>query len=205
MYILSILLFLPIASFAQHHGHQSDMNRQQQAALKKNIFLSQMDTMMRDMELVKLTNNPDVDFLSLMIPHHSGAILMARYEIANGKNMEMGQLAKSIEAEQQVEIQMMQQLLSTLSKPSLDKPSIGKDWDQTMETMMENMPKSEQLPNVDTAFAKVMIPHHQAAIDMAKVILKYGTNKNVKRLAEQIISTQQIEIEQMQTFTGNKK
>ena len=41
---------------------------------------------MRKMDTVKTGISPDYDFMSQMIPHHQGAIEMARYEIENGRN-----------------------------------------------------------------------------------------------------------------------
>jgi uncharacterized protein (DUF305 family) len=43
----------------------------------------------------------------------------------------------------------------------------------------------------------MMIPHHQGAIDMAVDVLRYGRNEQVKRLAQEIIVTQQQEIAAM--------
>ncbi|MGV8856773.1 MAG: DUF305 domain-containing protein [Devosia sp.] len=45
-----------------------------------------------------------------------------------------------------------------------------------------------------------MIPHHQGAIDMGNVILKFGTDPSIKALAAHIISDQQYEIVQMQNW-----
>ena len=48
--------------------------------------------------------------------------------------------------------------------------------------------------NPDVDFASSMIPHHQGAIDMAKVVLKYGKDPELKKLAEDIIKAQDTEI-----------
>ena len=49
----------------------------------------------------------------------------------------------------------------------------------------------------DHDFAAIMIPHHQGAVDMAKVELIYGKDPVLRRLAQEIIVTQEQEIEVM--------
>jgi uncharacterized protein (DUF305 family) len=51
--------------------------------------------------------------------------------------------------------------------------------------------------DVDRDFARMMIPHHQGAIDMARVLLKYGHDERLKRLAQAIIVEQGQEIAYM--------
>ena len=55
----------------------------------------------------------------------------------------------------------------------------------------------EPTGNSDADFVKLMIPHHQAAIDMAKTQLLYGKDPQMRRLAQEIITDQQSEIELM--------
>jgi uncharacterized protein (DUF305 family) len=54
--------------------------------------------------------------------------------------------------------------------------------------------------DADIDFVRGMIPHHQGAIDMAKVELKYGKDLELRKLAEGIVAAQESEIEMMQTW-----
>ena len=70
-------------------------------------MMSAMDKMSRDMAAAPITGDADRDFTAMMIPHHQGAIDMARYELANGKDPALRKLARDIVAAQEKEIAAM--------------------------------------------------------------------------------------------------
>ena len=59
--------------------------------------------------------------------------------------------------------------------------------------------------NSDVDFVRLMLPHHQAAIDMAKTQLLYGKDAQMRRLALEIITDQQLEIELMQHWLKQRE
>jgi uncharacterized protein (DUF305 family) len=66
-----------------------------------------------------------------------------------------------------------------------------------MQSAMERMQQGMSMPmsgDPDVDFASMMIPHHQGAIDMAKVELEYGKNPELRKLADEIIRSQQAEV-----------
>ena len=69
-----------------------------------------------------------------------------------------------------------------------------------MKTMHMAMSSLEPSENGDAEFVRVMLPHHQAAINMARTQLMYGTDPQMRRLAQEIITDQQSEIELMQLW-----
>lgn len=170
----------------------------------ENAFLKMMDSMMTAMDAAPLDTSTQGNFLRQMIPHHQGAIEMAQYEIANGKNREMIQLAKSILTEQQGEIAEMNALLAlySLKRGEPVHAKYKKAMDDAMMKMMMIGPSDKDLErkNIDCAFAMVMLPHHQAAVDMATVLLKLSPEGQIATYAARIISDQQIEIQQMNEF-----
>jgi uncharacterized protein (DUF305 family) len=194
---LIVILLLILASTRPASAQQMVMDKPI-ASDAKNVFLTIMDTMMMRMENAAKGESTGADFMLQMIPHHQGAVAMAKYEIKHGKNFVMIQMAKSILAEQQIEIQLMEIGLNQRAADTANVTAAYKQaMDKTMIVMMQNMPDNSCLNDIDHAFAIVMIPHHQAAIDMARVLLKGPSDAQTSTFARQLISSEEIEIEQM--------
>ncbi len=70
-----------------------------------------------------------------------------------------------------------------------------------MDKMMADM-AVKPTGDVDHDFVEMMVPHHQGAIDMARAVLRYGHNEQLRRLAQEIIVTQQQEIAAMRFALG---
>ena len=75
-----------------------------------------MDKMHHDMSAAPTTGDVDRDFLAMMIPHHGGAVEMARLVLIYGKDPLVRQLAEEIIAGQQAEIAAMQARFKVLDK-----------------------------------------------------------------------------------------
>ena len=73
--------------------------------------------------------------------------------------------------------------------------------DRAMSKMMTDM-AMKPTGDVDHDFVEMMVPHHQGAIDMAQALLRYGHNEPLRRLAQEIIVTQQQEIAAMRFALG---
>jgi uncharacterized protein (DUF305 family) len=74
--------------------------------------------------------------------------------------------------------------------------------DAAMARMMHDM-TVKPTGDVDRDFVAMMVPHHQGAIDMALAMLRYGRNEQLRRLAQEIIVTQQQEIAVMRLAIGD--
>jgi uncharacterized protein (DUF305 family) len=84
--------------------------------------------------------------------------------------------------------------------PAHMAPSYWNELIEIMNRMHLAVTFLEPSGNEDNDFVKLMLPHHQAAIDMAKAELQHGKDPQMRRLAQEIIADQQSEIELMQLW-----
>jgi uncharacterized protein (DUF305 family) len=109
---LATALALPIiAQETDHSGHK--MTGMESPATM--AFMEANMAMHSGMDIA-FTGNADVDFVRGMIPHHQGAIDMAKVVLEHGKDPEIRKLAEGIVAAQEAEIKMMNEWLSKNAK-----------------------------------------------------------------------------------------
>lgn len=83
------------------------------------------------------------------------------------------------------------------------RPIADSDWSELRESMQKMhvaMASIGPSGDSDVDFVRLMLPHHQAALDMAKTQLMNGKDPQMRRLAQEIITDQQSEIELMQLW-----
>jgi uncharacterized protein (DUF305 family) len=138
--------------------------------------------------------NFDRTFIDNMVPHHQGAVAMARIELAKGKRASLQTLARGIISAQNSEITLMKSwrlrwygsattpMKMGMSMPGMDTASVANASD------------------VDHSFLTQMVTHHRSAITMATQALKDAKHAEVRALAGRIIKAQQREISVMQRW-----
>lgn len=167
-----------------------------------------MEDMMDDMEDISPEGYAALDFLNGMIPHHEAAVLMSEsYLKYGGSNEELKTLAEDI-------IQVQKQEITEMQAMAKEIKSAGTQDQQQEETYLKEYGKmftnhemdhsNHSTPaSVEAAFAEGMIMHHQMAVEMAQAILSHTDEEKVITLANNIIETQNKEIEQMQEILDN--
>ncbi|RYI34021.1 MAG: DUF305 domain-containing protein [Acetobacteraceae bacterium] len=84
--------------------------------------------------------------------------------------------------------------------PASESPFLAEN-EAAMAKMMEGM-AVPPMGDIDRDFVAMMTPHHQGAMDMAVIYLRHGGNEQLRRLAQEIVVTQQQEIAAMQLALG---
>jgi uncharacterized protein (DUF305 family) len=103
--VLLLVLFASVSRAQTQHNHETA-----QAGSFDALMAQAMERMHKDMTIVP-GGDPDRDFAAMMIPHHQGAVEMAKVELQFGKNPVLRRLAQGIIVEQLQEIEVMQREL----------------------------------------------------------------------------------------------
>ncbi|HEY9876343.1 MAG TPA: DUF305 domain-containing protein [Candidatus Obscuribacterales bacterium] len=178
------------AGHMQHSGHSSGMNH--------NMA----------MDLGEADANYDLRFIDAMKIHHQGAVIMAKEAQQKSKRPEIKKLADNIIKAQNTEISQMQKWRQAwypqASKEPLAYGGQGKSLVPMPEKQRQDMMMSGDLGAADDQFDKrfinAMIPHHEGAIKMAEDALTKSKHPEIKKLAQNITTSQKAEIEQMKQW-----
>ena len=101
------LLFVSAAASAQPPGQTPLTPGIKPGMAAGNPFMPAMDKMDKAMAAAPSTGNVDADFVAMMIPHHQGAVDMAKIELARGKDPMLRRLSRNIIASQERQIREM--------------------------------------------------------------------------------------------------
>jgi uncharacterized protein (DUF305 family) len=169
-----------------------------------NRMMDTMHAMMSRMQAMPPTNDPEVDFPKMMIMHHQGAINMGNVLIQEGKNDSLKRFAQKMVTAQQMEIQDMNNILTTVTVNN-SVPTFTKE-------QMDHMMKMDQIADIqlitgdlDNDFATLMIQHHNAAIENAEAYLMYGNPDGLKVMAMKMIDDQKKEIKELSDWLKSNK
>lgn len=162
-----------------------------------------MTRMNDEMNIGMAYNDPDTAFAKSMLGHHRGALDMAVIQKKYGMDAQMLALAQEITDAQQLEIDTMRKWLAShpdVPNPKPETPAMQQAYIDDVEDLKEEMITSLDDPKPDLAYARGMLIHHKAAVDMALTQLKYGTDEEMRKLALQIINRQQSEIQRIENW-----
>ena len=150
----------------------------------------------------------DLRFVDGMILHHQGAIAMSEAALENSQRPEVKELAQNIIKDQKGEISQMQSWRQTwYPQAGTDPVMYDAQMGHTME-MSDKMQSSMRMDSdlgeaddeFDLRFINGMIPHHEGALMMAEEGLKNSDRPEIKQVSNEILRTQQAEIDLMKQW-----
>ena len=159
--------------------------------------------------MMNSTESIDAHFIEQMIPHHEDAITMAEIARTKATKQEIKDLAEAIITAQTTEINEMKQwykdwygtdvpqdeeVMGGHGMMGSGRMHMGMMGDETDMTRLENA------QDFDKAFIEEMIPHHQMAVMMATMLKNGSQREEMKTLADNIITAQTDEIDQMRSW-----
>lgn len=182
-------------------GADNDMTKNEDS--DEHTFLKDMHKMMDDVNDLEFTGDFDLDFAKVMIEHHEGAIDMARTENNKGENEELKKMAEASIDKSQGDIGILKDFVK-------DYKESGKKHDiailrNSMQKNMNAMHLVELSGNWDHDYAKMMIAHHEHAIELAKMELEHGVSPTLKDMAKLIIDNNQKEIGKLKDWSKRQK
>jgi uncharacterized protein (DUF305 family) len=160
------------------------------------------------MELGPADAEYDLRFVDAMTPHHEGAVVMAKEAQQKSQRPEIKKLAADIIAAQNQEIAELKQWRQAwYPKASVQPVAWNAEMGHAMpmssdqrKGMAMDMDLGAANAEFDLRFINAMIPHHEGAVTMAKDALNKSQRPEIKQLAQDIIKSQEAEIQQMRQW-----
>lgn len=146
-------------------------------------------------------NGVDRAFVAEMIPHHESAVEMAQIALKRGRSAFVKKLADDIIQTQTAEIATLRSEDEGLDTAGVKRGSLGVP--EHMMGMDGDIATLKTAKPFDAAFLKLMIPHHEGALVMAKAELAKGKDGELRTLAQDIIEGQTREIAAMKKQLGD--
>jgi uncharacterized protein (DUF305 family) len=152
---------------------------------------------------MKMTGSVDQNFMLMMIPHHDAGISMSSAEEGFGSHKKLMHMAVVDVYSQKKDNRQMRKYLKkpiAADNPTGSASTADTDMMNAMHKMNQSMKDMKLTGNQDHDFITMMIPHHEAAIQMSQVELKYGKDPRVKEVAEGVLKGQSKDVKHMKKW-----
>jgi len=151
--------------------------------------------MMSKMQHYRFTDDPDIDYIALIKLHHLTAIEMAHREKEWGKNDKMATVAEHIIEVESAEVNEMDSYEHNHKPDGSDKSF----YNEAQKMLLHEHTPSES-GNIDLVCAEILLKHHQSAINISQMYLKYSKDISVRKLAEHVINHHTANVRSLQSI-----
>jgi uncharacterized protein (DUF305 family) len=201
--IITLIILFTVNNFCQAQSNSyknfssasSDTGKKQAAgvhdtSIHKGTIMDIMRQMKEGIDSLKMTGNADKDYAELMLTHHKAAIDMTELETSFGEHVKVARKAQQIAAVEKKEIVA----LKASAKRFLPTENLDSFKVKVVPVVASMQHTLHLTPTIDNQFIEMMIVHHQGAIDISNLYLKYAKDVKLKALAQSIIKVNQLEI-----------
>lgn len=166
-------------------------------------FYSIFDEMMRGMTGAALNCSISYNFIVQMIPHHKAAIEMSRNILQYTTNKSIQDIASGIIEEQTKSIADMEAILDFCCGYENTQEELGiylGKVNSVMNSMFYKMNNACATNQINCNFMREMIPHHEGAVEMSRMALRFSICPQLMPILDAIITSQERGIVQMQNL-----
>ncbi|MFB9905824.1 DUF305 domain-containing protein [Allokutzneria oryzae] len=151
-------------------------------------------------------NAADIAFASGMVPHHQQAVEMADLIPGRSDNPKLVSLGERVRKAQQPEIDKMNGWLKQWGAPAPTghEGHAGHDMAGMMTPQQMTELKAAKGVTFDKMWLRMMVEHHKGALEMARTELDKGADPDAKKLAKDIVDSQQKEIDEMTAMLAER-
>lgn len=169
----------------------SDLSSQESRVKDFTKVLTKMNDEMR---IGQRYLDPDVAFAKIMLGYHRSVRDLAKLERKYGQDATMIAFADDLIAAQKEDIGRIKKWLAShpdSTKPKSDTPAMQAEFAREIDTLTQDRSSVLTDDSADIAFARLMLPHYLAAINLANIELKYGRDDEMRQLARDFITYRQ--------------
>lgn len=179
-------------------------------------MMAPIATMMEKMKAMQMTGDFDLDYATLMIDHHQGAIDISEMALAKASDTQIKTMAQTMVGEHKSEIQELKKFLNNHDTSSAEHKKDKKlnhsheggdhnELSEDMNTMVDKMKGITLGGDANKDYAALMIAHHQNAVKLSENELSHGHHAELKKMAKKMIDDDNREIKELQKWLSAKK
>jgi uncharacterized protein (DUF305 family) len=164
-----------------------------------NRMLGILNLMMKSMDSLTMSNDPDNDFAMMMRVQHRGAIAMGELEMAEGNDLALREVAGNMIERNKKDIITLDSFLIVHS-PIVNEVRFRTEAETALGIMNKNAGLQKLNGNIDHDFALILLQHHLGSINLIDLLSQYGETERMKQFAGKIKNDQQKVIKELQDW-----
>lgn len=170
--------------------------------------------MIEQVKGMKMTEDFDFDYATLMIEHHQGAIDISEIALSKASDMQIKTIAQTMVSDHTSELEELKKFLnnhdiSSAEHKKDEKPNHSHDagnhneLSENMNAMMDKMKTITMQGDINKDYAMLMIAHHQNAVKLSENELSHGHHAELKKMAKKMIDDDNREITELQKWLSS--